>query len=81
MLLNLLGYIFCVTGQSAAFGVNRAKVPEKPAPNGDLPQQKQRGCRLRPLSVNDLAVLALPNITRSIDYRHPAYPARHDPTC
>ena len=36
---------------------------------------------LKPLSADKLAVLALPNITRSIDYRHPAYPARYDPTC
>jgi len=28
-----------------------------------------------------LAVMALQNITRSIDYRHPADPARYDPTC
>jgi|GEM_PF-1144616 hypothetical protein len=37
--------------------------------------------RLKPLSVGKLAVLAVPNITRSIDYRHPADPARYDPTC
>jgi hypothetical protein len=36
---------------------------------------------LRPLSVSDLAVMAQLNIKRSIDYRHPADPARNDPTC
>ena len=36
---------------------------------------------LNPLFADQMAVLAHHNNFRSIHYRNPAYPARHDPTC